>query len=275
VLPSARLGVTIILVVPMSEGEAKTQAHDPVLPPDDLRTFVVGGARDDFVPIGEKFLTYYVEECGLKPDEHMLEIGCGLGRMAMPLAGYLSPEGSYDAFDVVPEAVEWCTENISSRYPNFRFQLADIYNEIRYNPTGQIKARDYTFPYADGSFDFAIAHSVFTHMFPEDVEHYFAETARVLKKGGRFFVTFFLLNEETLAKIESGESRLLFPDDYGTHRVDRTQPGIPEGMVAHNESFVRDLCARFGLEPRPIFRGRWPGREVTFTRQDILVADRV
>jgi SAM-dependent methyltransferase len=256
-------------------GETGLGAEEEILPPDDLRSFVIGGARDDFVPIGQKFLTYYVEECGLQPDEHVLEIGPGLGRMAMPLATYLSPEGTYDAFDIVPDAVEWCTENITSRYPNFRFQLADIYNEIRYNPTGSIRAKEFTFPYPDGSFDFVIAHSVFTHMFPDDVGNYFAETARVLKEGGRMFATFFLLNEETLGKIESGESRLTFPDDYGTHRVDRTQPGIPEGMVAHRESFVRELCDRFGLRPRPIYRGRWPGRDVTFTRQDILVADRV
>lgn len=255
--------------------KSSTPEAQQVMPPEDLRVFVIGGAKDDFGPIGNKFLGYYIEECGLKPDEHMLEIGPGLGRMAMPLATYLSPEGSYDAFDVVPEAVEWCTQNITSRYPNFRFQRADIHNEIRYNPEGEIQGKDFTFPYDDGVFDFVICHSVFTHMFPDDVENYITEVARVLRKGGRFFASLFLLNDETIAKIESGESKLTFPDDYGTHRIDRTQQGIPEGMVAHWEDFILGVYDRVGLKARPIYRGRWPGRPVEFTRQDLVVADRV
>lgn len=57
-------------------------------------------------------------------------MGCGIGRMAIPLTEYLSEEGSYEGFDVVRRGVKWCQENITTRCPNFRFRLADVYNEL-------------------------------------------------------------------------------------------------------------------------------------------------
>jgi hypothetical protein len=46
-------------------------------------------------------------------------------------------------------------------------------------------------------------------------------------------------------------------------------------MVAHWEDFILSVYDRVGLKVRPIYRGRWPGRPVEFTRQDLVVADRV
>ena len=44
---------------------------------------------------------------------------------------------------------------------------------------------------------------------------------------------------------------------------------------AHWEDFILSVYDRVGLKVRPIYRGRWPGRPVEFTRQDLVVADRV
>ena len=72
------------------------------------------------------------------PHERVLEVGCGIGRMAVPLTGYLSG-GEYEGFDGMPKAIEWCQENISSEYPKFRFQVADVYNK-KYNLRGDIQS---------------------------------------------------------------------------------------------------------------------------------------
>ena len=83
---------------------------------------------------------------GLKPDERVLDAGCGIGRIAVPLTEYLDESGGYEGFDIAPEGIAWCRENITPRYPNFRFQVADIYNKS-YNPEGSQKADEYEFPY--------------------------------------------------------------------------------------------------------------------------------
>ena len=111
-----------------------------IIPPESLIAKVGPG---DYVTIGYEFFHYLVAIGGLRPDAAVLEVGCGCGRMAVPLSRYIK-SGSYEGFDVDREAITWCQENISPNHPNFRFRHLDIYN-AHYNPTGKIKASELSF----------------------------------------------------------------------------------------------------------------------------------
>jgi ubiquinone/menaquinone biosynthesis C-methylase UbiE len=228
---------------------------------------MIGGG--DYEVVGNEFFNFFLDFGKLKPNERVLDVGCGLGRMAMPLTSYLS-NGSYEGFDIVAESINWCKENISSKYPNFQFQLSDVYNK-QYNPNGRYEASEYKFPYEDASFDFVFLTSVFTHMFPADVEHYLDEIKRVLKNRGRCFITYFLLNEESLRLIDNRQSREDFKYNLGKFRtVDRN---IPEYCVAYNESFIINLYDKYGLKIiEPILYGLWCGRKLFTSYQDIIIA---
>jgi SAM-dependent methyltransferase len=236
-------------------------------PPADVHD--VGGG--DFGEIGEQFLVLFRELCGLQPHEHVLDVGCGIGRMALPLTKYLSPEGRYEGFDIARDAVDWCRENITPAHPNFRFHFADIFNGA-YNPNGQIAAKEYTFPFGEAEFDFVYLTSVFTHMLPDDVENYLSEISRVLKSGARCFITICLLNEESLALQAAGKARVNFTHDFGVYRS--TGRAKPEVVLAYDEDFIFDLYTRSRLRIRPpIYYGAWAGREVGRTNQDIIIAE--
>ena len=74
----------------------------------------------DFRAVGSEFFRYFVELSQLMPDEDVLDVGCGLGRMALPLTTYLDPaKGHYSGFDVEKRAIRWCQRRISSQYPHF------------------------------------------------------------------------------------------------------------------------------------------------------------
>lgn len=163
----------------------------------------VGGQL--FEETGIEFLKYFREIGELKPHHNVLDVGCGIGRMAIPLAGYLTGKGSYKGFDIVPAGVEWCQSNITPKFPSFEFTIADIYNKL-YNPNGTQQSENYAFPYDAGSFDFVFLTSVFTHMYAEDLENYLAEVSRVLRPGGTCLITFFLINEDSQQQIDSGKS---------------------------------------------------------------------
>src|SRR4051812_29218927 len=103
--------------------------------------------------IAQRYLQMFDQLGGLQPDHDVLEPGCGTGRMAVALADYLTPEGSYEGFDVVADAVNWCVANITADHPNFRFRHVDVRNPA-YNPKGALDPKEFSFPYRDGAFDF-------------------------------------------------------------------------------------------------------------------------
>ncbi|CCK59571.1 Putative methyltransferase [Mycobacterium canettii CIPT 140070010] len=200
----------------------------------------------------------------------MLDVGCGSGRMALPLTGYLNSEGRYAGFDISRKAIAWCQEHITSAHPNFRFEVSDIYNSL-YNPKGKHRSLDFRFPYPDASFDVVFLTSVFTHMFPPDVEHYLDEIARVLKPGGRCLCTYFLLNDESLALIAAGKSVHNFQHEGPGYRTIHKKR--PEEAIGLPESFVRDVYGKFGLDVQePLHYGSWSGREQHLSFQDIVIA---
>jgi SAM-dependent methyltransferase len=192
--------------------------------------------------------------------------------MAVPLTRYLSLRGSYEGLDIVNDGIEWCTRNITSRYPNFHFWLADVQNTL-YNPGGGKRAAEYRLPYVGEAFDFVFLASVFTHMLPSDMENYLHEIARVLKPDGRTLVTFFLLNSESRALIAANCSTQVFSYGDGVCRL--VDPEHPEAAVGYDEAFVRARYVENRLRIlEPVRYGSWPGRPDFTSYQDIIVAAR-
>jgi SAM-dependent methyltransferase len=135
--------------------DAVLRRRDPLTPPRRLG-FVGGG---DFRTAGEAFRQLFVDVGGLRPEDDVLDVGSGVGRGAIGLTGWL--QGRYEGIDVVRRGIEWCQQAITPRYPNFHFQVADVYNR-HYNPVGRFSASEYRFPFEDRSFDFVVLTSVFT-----------------------------------------------------------------------------------------------------------------
>ncbi len=247
-----------LLFGPLDAAERALGRRDPLLPPRRLQ--YVG--RGDFTTQGALLRELLVGH-GLATDSDFLDIGCGVGRAAIALIPVLEEEGSYRGFDIVPGGIEWCRREITSRHPNFRFELADIRNR-QYNPGGAVAATEYTFPYADGSFDFALASSVFTHMRPDGTSRYLAEAARVLRPGGELLCEFFLLDEIGLEVVGRGEGAFAldhrFEDPSGIGFL-ASDARVPEYNVGLAERDLEAMVAAAGLDLVAIEFGRWTGRQ--------------
>ncbi|HZF99862.1 MAG TPA: class I SAM-dependent methyltransferase [Chitinophagales bacterium] len=203
---------------------------------------------------------------GLAPNERVLEIGCGTGRTALGLAHVLR-EGRYTGMDIEPYSISTCLTNPLLQRRKFSFDLIDIYNR-EYNPTGKFKPDAYVFPYANESFDVIFMVSVFTHMLAPDVKHYIREFARMLKPGGRVFITTFLMDDGH--EFES----MKFP--FRRDEAFVQQEELPEFAVGYHYQFYVDQFLSAGMQPyNGPLKGHWrtsslPNIVDTFP-QDIVV----
>jgi len=159
------------------------------LPPKEM---MYDGPHEEFVSNGLEFFEHFTKMCNLQPHERMLDVGSGLGRKTIPLTKYFTT-GSYEGIDCKEIGVNWCQQNITPEFPNFKFQYIDVYAP-GYNQHGSIYSRDFVFPFPDESFDFVFLGSVFTHMQWDGIENYMREIRRVLKPSGRCLISWFLVD---------------------------------------------------------------------------------
>jgi ubiquinone/menaquinone biosynthesis C-methylase UbiE len=107
---------------------------------------------------------------GLQRDGSVVDVGCGSGRLAGPLSGYL--KGSYLGTDVVPELLDYARSTVGR--PDWRFELV----------------QGMTIPASDASADIVCFFSVFTHLRHESTYRYLEEAKRVTGPKGKIIFSF-------------------------------------------------------------------------------------
>jgi len=249
----------------LDAGDAIAGRPDPLTPPRSLRR-ISTDPDNDYRATGREFVALLTRECGLRADAAVLDVGCGVGRIAVGLTEYLGAAGRYDGFDIVPAEIEWCRRQITPRFPQFRFHVADVRNDA-YNPAGATPASQYRFPFPDRSFDIAIVASVFTHVLTPDLDNYLRELARVLVPGGRAVASFYLLNDTTRGHIAAGRSAFQFTKPIGDAMVNDADR--PSWAVAHDEGRVRATLAANRLEILKWYPGRWASEGIEV--QDLII----
>ncbi|MDE3157097.1 MAG: class I SAM-dependent methyltransferase [Acidobacteriota bacterium] len=230
------------------------RSKDLLLPPAHLRLYYYNSLAPEAFAQACRNTRAELMTRGLQPQHRVLDIGSGIGNLAIGLVDYL--QGGYDGVEIHPEAVAWCQHHITPRHRAFRFHRADVESSA-YNPSGRGSATMYRFPFPDRAFDFIVLASVFTHMFPEQVETYLQEIARLLAPEGKCLASFFLLNDETRAGVEAGQSFLSFQVNHASGLCRLHDAAVPEAAVAIEERFVLELLGRTGLRIAEARRGSW------------------
>lgn len=263
--PKFRRIIRRVYYFPIDFIERITGKRIPFTPPKG-RVFIGSG---DFIKQGNNILKQLVELGGLNKSDRVLDIGCGIGRLAVPLTSYLHNNGSYEGFDVVKSGIIWCKKNISTKFPNFRFTHIDLKNDL-YNLETEKQAKDFVFPYKDNEFDFVFLTSVFTHMMPLDIEAYLKQIHRVLKKNGHCFVTFFIMNKKSHQLMKSSDG-LKFNYSFGNYYLHN--PKVKEANVALDEEYLDTLFSKIGFIVENKYFGYWSGLEKkkAIDFQDIVV----
>lgn len=261
----------VVRLLALPESQAFVAAPGFPLPDPTALRRVGSVDAPSFLATGLLLRAALEEAAGLEPDHAILDVGCGWGRLAMPLAGRLGPRGRYVGMDAAAEAIAWCRRHIGGTDPRFAFHHADIRNGYA-NPQGRIPARRAILLPWEERFDRVVAFSLFTHLLPDALVRYLAEAARLCRPGGVLVATFFLLDPVARAAIAEGRADRDFPVAHGIARL--ASAAIPEDAVAYDSAEILALLEAAGFEAtwRP---GAWCARGVEpFDYQDLVIARR-
>jgi SAM-dependent methyltransferase len=240
--------------------------------PEPPAALAAGVGAGEWRRTGERIAELAVEFGELRPDDRILDLGCGLGRIVQPLRHRLSRRGRYVGLDIAHQYIAWNRAEITTRDSRFQFERIDVRNDL-YRPEGAVEAARARFPFPDAAFDFALAFSLFTHLDAAAAERYFEELARVLAPRGRLLATFFVLDGEARARIAAGrcDRRFAHPLPHGA----TDDAAVPESAIAFDRDWLLATLERSGFRPtRPLERGTWCGEPGGPTYQDLLIATR-
>lgn len=189
-------------------------------------------------------------------NESIIDIGCGVGRLAYGLHGWY--DGRYVGIDIVRNLIDYCKKN----FPRFEFYHMDVSNSY-YNPNGRIDPHDMVLPVEEKAFDVAVLFSVYSHLLPKTLLRMTSEVSRTLKPKGRCLATFFILDNMKENALFS------FSHPYSEYcRVESLD--VPETVVGYTKVFIVDTFAKYGLHAKTYFPGSWSGKEGLTPQDQIL-----
>jgi len=227
--------------------------------PVDLM-LMTGGGPASFDAVSDFHIATLKKWIGLEANHTVLEIGCGIGRDAIPLTHILT-NGRYVGIDIIKRSIDWCTGNIAAKNPNFSFYHYDVADEL-HNGGGTTSTLDIVLPLADASVDRIFLFSVFTHLLQPEIEHYLREFRRVLKRDGLVYATTFVYNDDIL---KSARAVSLTPFDLRfEHEISPgcriNDPAHPLGAVAFTRDVWDEMVETCGMRyAKPFLNGGWSG----------------
>ncbi len=142
----------------------------------DADLAIGSASRKRWLALGEAQFQF-LEANGLRPDHHMLEIGCGNLRGGWRFIDYLEP-GHYTGVDISPDIL------VSAQDTIVEFGLQDKLPRLT-------PVQDLTLSWLpEGRFDVVHAHSVFSHCPLDVIEECFANVGRVMAPDAFFDFTY-------------------------------------------------------------------------------------
>lgn len=237
-------------------------------PPQPPAYFAGGLGPGDYWAIGESTVDLIADLARLRPSDRVLDVGCGAGRVAWPLSLRLGRRGRYLGFDVALVYIEWCQYVLKLDPLRFHFEHVALRNS-NYNREASTAPEAFRFPWPERTFDLIVANSLFTHLLPEAVDHYFREIRRMTARGGRVFASFFLVDPESEPVIEQGRTYPHFAQRREWGWVQ--DPANPEEGVALNRGWVLERLAAAGFSDPQVHPGTWRGPAAR-SYQDVVVA---
>jgi len=129
--------------------------------------------------------------------------------------------------------IDWCQLNLTAYDSNFVFYHHDVYSPV-YGPDNSAN-KVAPLPADDATFSLVVSHSVFTHLYQYQTEHYLTELTRILEPGGLIYSTWFFFNRAAFHTLATHQN-CLFVNERD-----------PSQAVYYDWNFFRRVARERGL----------------------------
>jgi cyclopropane fatty-acyl-phospholipid synthase-like methyltransferase len=206
------------------------------------RTFTISEPHEKFVEFAKEYL---------KPGMRVLDLGCGKGRHSLYCARMGIETHAVDISETVVESLRAESEK------DQLFELLKVTkSDIR------------ELPFPDAYFDAIICVNVINHGHKKDVEAYFKEATRVLKKSGLFFLVV-----APLEFIEENRTDRTVEVEKNTFfHIDQPDGDVPHHVLDENE--IRERLWGYDILKRGKSKGRSHWKDVVVTREEVIAKKR-
>jgi len=228
------------------------------------------GADGDPEPEGYRNADRIQSLTEIADDARILDIGCGCGRVAVPFAERLGPKASYLGIDIVPVLVGFCARHITPVRPTFQFRLRAQPNPhyaqfMQDDPDARLLEH-----MPQEHYDLALGISLFTHLDAPDAVAVLREVAAATRPDGKFYATFFVLDEVAREHIQP-TSRFQFKHASPSYRAFVERPEDTSFAVAYTAEQLDAILRETGWAVETHLPGAWSGRQGCRTYQDTLL----
>lgn len=148
-----------------------------------------------------------ITRMGVTNNSKVLDVGCGVGRLAIGLLHELPSIKQYYGIDVSQKSINWCNKYLQTASLNFMFIKVDMHNEL-YNINGLDMKDGIVLPFSNGEIDVVYLYSVFSHMRSGDIMNYLREFKRIIASTGKIFFTAFV-EENVEDELENPENYIM------------------------------------------------------------------
>jgi SAM-dependent methyltransferase len=241
-----------------------------LVPPPELMRAEGVATLEEWFRRGEEWGTLLRAYGNLSAAKAVLEIGCGLGDVALALRDVLPQSSTYDGIDADRGKVEFLGSTLGNAYSNFRFAQAD-------------NADQHRLPYDNAAFDVIFAVSAFTHLLPPAAATVLAEMKRVLAPSGQIVLGMMLLDHYEPGRPRPAtfqSERYNVDHRFGDPSREEFRVGDthnPTDVTAYASTYLAQLAGEAGLRlahhPIP---GQWSASTPEWVgRLDLVVLEHV
>lgn len=225
---------------------------DKYLKSNDVKS-VLSETTSNFIGMNPFFLDYLLKDSKIIDNHKVLEIGCSIACLSLPIIKYLK-NGQYIGVDCDRKCIEWARTHIGSC-------CNALFRCVRENDKFQL-------PFDNEEFDLIYSTTTFTTLSSSYLSRYLSEINRVLRKGGLLIINIFISNNSILAQLSARKNKvkLIIKNDNKVSIVSHYN----EHVIIQDDSFIGKCANKNNFTLKEIIFGNWNELSLSDNIGDII-----